>query len=379
MKTNIFLALLVTGAAAFAAETPVTFDRSRIGSGTFEAASVFDVNNDGVLDLFSGGFWYPGPAFDKAVGIGPMKYVDTYYDDFSNYPMDVNGDGFMDVVTGGYWDLILRWRENPKGGPGDWPVHDVAKVGNIERACFYDLDGDGMVEVIPVTKPVHVFKLKRDAQGRGLGEFEQFTIETEGAGGHGFGCGDVNGDGRPDLIFSGGWLENPENTWDVKGWIWHPDFNLGSASVPVLVHDVNDDGMSDLIVGEAHNYGLYWLEQGKDGGKAVWTKHDIEKNRSQFHDLQLHDMDNDGKPELVTGKRFWAHNGHDPGDYDPLGTYYYDMDGVNFSRVTVDYGPSNKASGVGIYFWVEDVDGNGWKDILAPGKEGLYLFLNRGK
>ncbi len=356
--------------AAAAATNPLVFERQRIGDVIYEAASAFDVDKDGDLDIVSGEYWFEGPDFKTAHKACDVMPVDDYYDDFSCKPMDVNGDGYLDVVTGGYWGCILRWRENPKGKPGPWPVHDIAEVGNIERACFYDLDGDKVPEVIPVTKPVHIFKLKP-------GGFDQFTI-PKGGGGHGFGCGDINGDQRPDLLFAGGWLEAPKDTWDVDAWQWHPEFKLGSASVPILVFDVNGDGLNDLIVGEAHNYGLYWLEQGKDGAKRTWEKHMIEEHRSQFHDLQLHDIDNDGAVELLTGKRYRAHNGHDPGSADPLGLYYYEINGGDFERITIDYGPPDRASGAGIYFWVADVDENGWQDIVAPGKEGLYLFRNMG-
>jgi len=379
------MAFILAAATVLSAATPdvpgLVFDRMSVGQNSiFEAASAFDVNNDGHMDIFCGGYWYPGPDFKKAVKVCTPRYIDTYYDDFSNYPMDVNGDGYLDVVTGGFFGAILQWRENPKGGDGEWTTHDIAKTGNIERNIFWDMDGDGVAEVMPVTKPVFIFRLKRDAQGKGTGEFEQFTVETDGGGGHGAGAGDVNGDGHPDLLFSEGWLEAPANTWDMKGWKWHPEFNLGSASVPILVYDVNGDGKNDLIVGEAHNYGLYWMEQGSDGkGARSWVKHDVETTRSQFHDLQLQDMDNDGQPELVTGKRFWAHNGHDPGDRDPLGVYYYKINRGAFERTTLDFGPAATHSGLGIYFWVEDVNGDGWKDIVAPGKQGLYLFLNRGK
>lgn len=370
--------LLVLAFAAVSVPAELTFTRERIGAGTYEAAAAFDVNNDGVIDMVSGAYWYPGPDFKTAHKICDLQPMDTYYDDFSDYPMDVNGDGYLDIVNGAWWGMRLEWRENPKGQPVEWTTHEVAQVGNVERNLFCDFDGDGVPEVLPVTRPVHIFKLERNAEGKGTGKFIQYTID-KGTGGHGLGAGDVNGNGKIDVVLPGGWIESPADPFNVEGWVWHEEFSLGSASVPILIFDVNKDGLNDLIVGEAHNYGLYWMEQGKgDDGARTWTKHMIEEHRSQYHDVQVHDIDNDGEMELVTGKRYWAHNGHDPGARDPLGVYYFEINGGAFERVTVDYGPSDRASGVGIYFWVEDIDGNGWKDIIAPGKEGLYLFRNQG-
>ncbi|MCX8065904.1 MAG: VCBS repeat-containing protein [Candidatus Hydrogenedentes bacterium] len=360
-------------------ETYLLFKKEKIGNAIFESASVFDVNKDGYLDIVSGEFWYEGPELEKSHRITYLEPIDDYYDNFSDFPMDVNGDGYLDVVTGGWWGKTLRWRENPGKEEKNWVTHDVEEVGNIERCLFCDLDNSGIPEVIPITKPVLIFKLKFTENGKPAGGFEKIVIETEGGGGHGIGCGDVDGDGSIDLVFSGGWLKSPQNPYDTKGWKWFPEFNLGSASVPILVFDVNEDGLNDLIVGSAHDYGLFWYEQRKDGeAKREWVKHDIDKFRSQYHDIQLHDIDNDGKLELVTGKRYRAHAFHDPGSKDPLGVYYFKITNGKFERYTIDYGPADRASGVGIYFWVEDIDKNGWKDIVAPGKEGLYLFRNYG-
>jgi hypothetical protein len=375
---KVLVCAVALSAMALAEPSSLQFEKIRIGTATYEAASIFDVNKDGVKDLFSGGFWYEGPDFKTAHKVADIQYMDTYYDDFSNIPLDVNGDGWLDVVAGGWWGMTFQWRENP-GNTGEWTTHNVAEVGNIERTCACDITGDGDPEYVPVVNPVQIFRLVRDEKGNGTGKFEQYTIPV-GGGGHGFGCGDVNSDGRNDIILAGGWLEAPEVPLNMEGWQWHPEFNLGAASLPILVYDVNSDKANDLICGGAHEYGLWWLEQGKDEkGGRTWTRHDIETDRSQFHDLQLVDIDNDNALELITGKRYWAHNGHDPGEQDPVGVYYYEINDGKFSRCTIDYGPPNTASGVGIYFWVDDVDGNGWKDILAPGKEGLYLFLNKGR
>ncbi|MCL4693534.1 MAG: VCBS repeat-containing protein [Candidatus Hydrogenedentes bacterium] len=369
---------LATAFVGFAEEgASLRFERERIGDVIYEACSAFDVNNDGAIDIVSGEYWFEGPDFQAAHKICTIRREVDYYDDFSDYPMDVNGDGYTDIITGAWWGESLSWRENPKGQPVEWTTHVIAKTGNIERPCFYDIDKDGEVEVIPNTKGVSIFKLIRDADGKGTGEFKETKILEEGAG-HGIGFGDLNGDGNEDIVLSWGWLEAPDNPYEGE-WTEHRDFAFAQASCPIIVIDVNKDGMNDIIVGQGHNYGLHWWEQSKDAdGKQTWTQHDIEPNRSQFHDMQLADIDNDGEPELVTGKRYRAHNGADPGSGDPLGVYYYEINGGNFVRNTVDYGPAGQASGTGIYLWVEDINGNGWKDIIAPGKEGLYLFRNLG-
>jgi hypothetical protein len=239
------------------------------------------------------------------------------------------------------------------------------------------MDGDGHVEIVPNTRGVWIFRLERGGEGKPAGSFREKLIREDGAG-HGIGAGDLNGDGRMDIVLSHGWYEAPEDPYAGE-WTYHQEFAFGLASCPILVHDVNKDGMNDLIVGQGHDYGLHWWEQCRDSeGKRTWLKHDIETDRSQFHEQQLADIDNDGELELITGKRWRAHLDKDPGALDPVGLYYYEINGGEFVRHTLDYGPADSHSGTGIYLWVEDIDGNGWKDILAPGKEGLYLFRNLG-
>lgn len=376
MKLVPLIAATLVAAPAFS--QTLQFEKQKIGTATYEACSAFDADKDGKIDIFTGEYWFAGPDFTTAHKVKDIKRVDDYYDDFSNYPMDVNGDGYLDIITGGWWNQTMCWRENPKTPGLEWETHIVAQVGNIERNCFYDIDGDGVPEVFSTTKPTHFFRLDRDENGKGKGSFTQYTI-PEGGGGHGFGYGDINGDGRADLLYATGWQETPEDPFNVAGYIWHEEWNFGLASVPILTHDVNKDGMNDLIVGQGHDYGLAWYEQAKEAdGKRIWIKHDIETQKSQFHEMQLADINNDGELELITGKRYRAHNGNDPGAGDPLGLYYYTIKDSVFERNVIDYGPAETASGTGIYLWIEDVDGNGWKDIVAPGKQGMYLFKNMG-
>jgi hypothetical protein len=363
---------------AVGADVPLRFERTKLSGETYEASAVSDLNRDGKPDIICGAYWYEGPAFKTSHKMCDVRYESEYWDDFSDFPLDVNGDGYDDIVTGGWFGQTLAWRENPRGGPGSWVVHEIDKPGNIETIRFWDLDGDGVPEVVPnAADRIVVYRLVRGPGGKGTGRFDKTVLHAGGIG-HGLGYGDINGDGRGDFVGVGGWLEQPAD--GLKGkWTWHPEFNFGQTSVPILVHDVDEDGTADLLFGAGHPYGLWWYRQARGpDGKRTWTKHSIDEDRSQYHDMMLVDIDRDGRPELVTGKRYRAHNGHDPGETDPIGVYYFKMDKGRFRRVTLDYGPAEKTAGVGLFFWVADVDGNGWPDIVAPGKSGLYLFRNLG-
>lgn len=343
----------------------------------YEAADVFDVNNDGHLDIVSGAWWYEGPDFKRRHFMGEIRPEGEYYDSFCAIPMDVDGDGYQDVIIGSWWGP-LRWRRNPGPAGGPWEEQVIAECGNIEAVITADVDGDGLAEVIPNTPgaPLKVYKLRTDAAGRGMGSFESWTVWDE-AQGHGLGWGDVNADGRGDFVLAHGWLECPP---DPRGkWTLHQDFSFGAASVPILVADVNRDGVHDIIVGQGHGYGLDWWEQiiGPNGARS-WKRHPIDPYSSQYHAMEWADIDGDGEPELVTGSRYRAHCGNDPGEWDDIGAYYFKWNGEGFTKLVIDYGEVRKATGVGIRFALADLRGTGRLDLVAPGKDGLYVFYNEG-
>jgi hypothetical protein len=357
---------------------PLKFTKKQIASESFESVDVFDVNNDKIPDIVSGAFWYEGPGFWKRNYIGAAKRTNEYYDDFSTIPLDVNGDGRIDFVTGGWFGKVLSWRENP-GNTKEWVDHEIAMPGNIETTRGWDIDGDGTLEIVPNTPndPLTIYHLLKDSQGKGAGRFETIKIGDTKSG-HGLGFGDVNGDGRNDFILSAGWLEAPINRFKDK-WTFHEELALGTTSIPVIVVDVNKDGLNDLIAGQAHGYGIDWYEQKKDKkSKVSWIKHSIDPFSSQYHTMEWIDIDGDGKEELITGKRYRAHNGNDPGENDPLGIYYFKWNGEAFTKQVVSYGEFGEGKGTGLYFTVADLTGSGRKDIIVAGKDGLYVFYNKG-
>jgi len=376
--TTITLLFLVQ-VSVFAQDKSLKFLEKKVASESFESVGVFEVNKDGIMDLVSGSYWYEGPNYLNRHFIGQSeRFGGEYYDDFATIPLDVNGDGKMDYITGAWFKENLRWYENPGDG-SEWPEHIIAETGNIETLRAWDIDGDGTIEIVPNTpnNTLKIYSLVRDINGKGTTQFK--SAEVYGKHGHGLGFGDLNGDGRGDFIVAGGWLEAPENPFNEK-WIFHQEFELGKASVPIIVADVNKDGLTDFIIGQGHDYGLHWYEQ-KKVGKAIeskWIKHSIDTKNSQFHTMEWTDLDGDGAAELITGKRYRAHNGKDPGSNDPYGIYYYKWNGENFTKQIISFGPFGETKGTGIFFEVVDLTKNGYKDIVVAGKDGLSIFYNQG-
>ena len=369
-----------------------------------ETASVLDIDRDGDLDIVAGRNWYEAPLWIKhtkfrsgAEPNGPETETN------SEFALDVNKDGWDDIVSSGWMFMKgAYWYENPKKQLDEgrqWSSHKIHQAFNMEGVIHGDIDMDGDEDIL-----VNHWSL---VEGQGMTWLESideapwFVEHVIGIAGdtHGNGLGDINMDGRPDIITGQGWYEQPENATD-KPWPFHADWNFLSAlgqnatatAHPDLVYDVNEDGLNDVIIGSAHAYGLAWYEQKIDeSGNRSFERHWIETQHSMFHTLALGDLNGDGKDDLIAGKRLFAHYGGDIGVGDPSFVFWYDIKGGEFERHILFYNhapyypdegginpPPNNVVGVGMKINVKDMDKDGRTDVVLAGKTGLYVFYNQG-
>lgn len=340
----------------------------------YSACAVFDVNRDGTMDIFCGGFWYEGPTWTRHV-VREVESIRGRFDDYSNLPLDVDRDGWIDVVSVNYRSQSLYWVRNPGEQGGEWTRHVIAAPGHSETGRLVDLNQDGQLDILPNgTDFAAWYELTSRQPGEAVA-WKRHDLPPLLAG-HGIGAGDIDGDGKIDLVNSRGWFRST-GVNDTMPWEHHPEFRLSrDAAIPVVVMDVDRDGDSDLIWSRGHHIGVYWMEQSRgEDGQRVWTQHTIDSTWSDGHSLLTGDVDGDGHADLVTGKRYLGHDGRDPAESDPLGIYWYRYEPTlrSWSRFPVAVGGVN---GFDTDPKLADVDGDGDLDVVAGSRTGLSWYEN---
>jgi hypothetical protein len=375
----------ISGRVSAQGSEEIPFYKHTIDLGISEAAEVADVNRDGKLDIISGENWYEqtlpgkdGPRWIKH-HFRDLPFNGGYLEDLGDLAIDVNGDGYPDVVTSSYWTTPLAWWENPGKSNKPWVKHVIDMRSSVEFSFLVDILNTGKPQqLLPQFGSTKVPLTWYEIVGKGADAHWVGHEVSPRSYGHGIGAGDVNGDGRTDIITPKGWSEAPSDPRNGE-WIFHPEFDLGDTGF-IYTMDVNGDGLPDLVTTLGHDYGIFWYEQKKDEqGNRTWIKHVIDNAWSQAHALTIADLKGDGKPVLVTGKRYYAHE-HDKGANEPLGVYWYERvqteHGLQWRRHVIDY--STRAGG-GMQVQVVDIDKDGDLDIIVGGKSGLYLFENMTK
>lgn len=354
-----------------------------------EGMAIADYNGDGHLDISAGEFWYEGPDFTKQHKLRKLEPFGggEYLTNHSEHAIDVNLDGHLDIITGSFMETELTWYENP--GPEGlregrmWKRHVLIDTGlkQNEGSLMADIDGDGTLELIinhwNDGQPMRYYKITPAKDGP-MVEMVVVAEAGENTNGHGVAVGDLNGSGRNDIIYKNGWYEQLEN----GTWKRHAAWTKPFMSLPALVIDVNGSGRADILWGNGHNYGLYWEEQLEPSadGSLRFRQHVIDDTWSQAHVLVWHDLDGDGKPELITGKRYYGHGGKDPGADDGVVLYAYkwNAEKPGFVRhpIVVSAPGAKQGPGVGLQLRVADLNGNGRPDLAAVGKSGTYIIWN---
>ena len=375
-----------------------SFERQQLTDTYFsEGANFGDINRDGKLDAIHGPYWWQGPEFKvrREIFAPKPQNRDGYSTNFFTWVYDFTGDGWNDLVSVGLPGSAAVLYVNPGEGKvldatNHWQtqkVHDG--IGN-ESPQFVNLVGDKQPELVcnhndkfgyltfDVKKPTEPWTWHIISEQ--VGEFPF---------GHGLGVGDVNGDGRADVIWKGGWYEQPKSLDGDPLWTAHKYQFAGPGGADMFAYDVDGDGDNDVITSlAAHTFGLAWFEQVKDGDEITFKKHLIMGDKpednaygvlfTEPHAVELHDMDGDGLKDIVTGKTYWSHHRQSP-MWDAGAVVYWFK--LSRTKEGIDWIPylADGEAGIGRQLNIADVDGDKLPDIIAGGMVGAHVLRHRAK
>lgn len=376
-----------------------------------EGADFGDFNHDGIMDVASGPYWYEGPDFktrheyrpatnffvhtnsagvaEKISGYeGALGVNNAYSDNFFTFVYDFNNDGWPDIMVIGFPGKEAYWFENPKGQPGQWQRHLIYNNAENESPVLVDLIGEGKPQLVCNSGGFFGYA---QADWNNPGQPWKFHhISAKGPWGkfqHGLGVGDVNGDGRMDVLEKDGWFEQPASLEGDPVWKFHPFQFSEKGCAQMYAYDVNGDGLNDVICClNPHGYGLAWFEQVRTNGNISFVRHlilnpDATPSKdgvvfTQPHSLALTDMDGDGLKDLVTGKRFWAHGkkGPDPDENSAAVLYWFKL--VRSGDGKADFVPTliDTNSGVGTQVMTGFASNPKYPAIVVGNKKGVFVF-----
>jgi hypothetical protein len=384
-----------------------------------EGATFGDLNRDGQLDIVSGPYWYAGPSYTnryeyypatttfarkKADGTteptegfeGALGEKNTYSDNFFAYVLDFTKDGWNDILIIGFPGEQTSWYENPKTNKGHWKKNVVFDVTDNESPVFTDLTGDGKPELVCSSKGSYGYAAPDWEDPAKPWKFHPISPNNKYAKfTHGMGVGDVNGDGRADLLEKNGWWEQPPSLAGDPTWTFHEfAFTPGThGGAQMYAYDVNGDGLNDVITSfAAHGFGLVWYQQVRTNESTTFLQHvilNIEQKRSpnkhgvsfsELHALDLIDMDGDGLKDIVTGKRFWSHGRTGDPDRNSSAVLYWFKLTRNKDK-TVDFIPNliDDNSGVGTQVVAMACSNEKYPDIVVANKKGTFYLRHEVK
>ncbi|MFN6189906.1 MAG: FG-GAP repeat domain-containing protein [Planctomycetia bacterium] len=392
---------------AFAERSP-TFEKQTLTERfVAEGCALADFDRDGHVDLTAGNLIWYGPDFTRrdeftppannpeGMTKTPYDPARGYSDYFLSFAHDFTGDSWPDILVYGPPGEAAQVFVNPQHQRTAWEKHSIFDTADGESPDLLDVTGDGRPELLVHARGQLGFAEIDWSRPLANARFHPITPKTPENDKkyfrytHGSGAGDVNGDGRIDLVMKEGWFEHPAAEAASPLWRFHPGpFGPpgGRGGAQMYVYDVNGDGRNDVITSyDGHGYGLGWFEQRSDGGfsehrimGALPDEHPHGVAFSQLHSLRLVDIDGDGLLDILTGKRRWAHG--ISGDVEPNAPpvlYWFRLRRDGNGAASYEPRRIDDDSGVGTQVTAGDVTGDGKADVAVANKRGVFIFRQR--
>ncbi|MCB9686167.1 MAG: FG-GAP repeat protein [Alphaproteobacteria bacterium] len=386
--------------------------------------SVGDVNGDGYEDVGIGAYqWEDGQTDEGVVFVhagSPLGLsdqptwtlqVDVVNEEFG-YEVtsagDVNGDGYDDLlVRSDHLDWSGEFRLYLGSASGPSPTSAWTSGGGCTSAASGDMNGDGYDDVI-IGRAYDDGAYSDEGGARlylgsrtGLATAPVWTV-LSGEPGAKFGsavsAGDVNGDGRDDVLIGGPNTIPSGGAWVYLGsatglratatWIVAPSLpgtNYFGETVAV-VGDVNGDGYGDVAVGNSwgsqgqSREGVVQLFLGSQAGPQLVPAWIGEGNQDDAHFgtriVSAGDTNDDGYADLLVAAPDQNDGQRDEG----VVTLWLGSPTGLPATASLRFTPNEADAFLGTGLASADVDGDGSTDLLAstgesaPGQRSVHLW-----
>lgn len=269
------------------------------------ALAIGDLNGDGRPDVIVGSLICGVLVLNQTASgtLAPGQYIDTPVDVLRL--ADFDGDGRLDVAGAGRNATVAHlWKQTPSGQLVLMGTLDLG--GEVARDLeIGDLDGDGRPDVVVAlrvtSREPHIAVFRQQADGR----FAPPQILSTGSvwGATGLALGDVNHDGKLDIVVTTG---GNAPTWFAV-LLQAFDGSFGAVTrVPTLdgpwavrVADIDRDGRADIVVSHRGHYRVGIYLQRSDGSLAPEELYDAPYGTEPLQTLAIADLDGDGLLDLV--------------------------------------------------------------------------------
>jgi hypothetical protein len=314
---------------------------------------------------------FPGGAGSfNAYSFAQKNNFTTSANPYSVSTGDLDGDGKPDMVVAntGANTISIFLNTSTPGSVSFAPKIDLVTGKSPHRICIADISGDGKPEILVTNYDDGSVSIFRNNSAPGSFSFSAKTDIATGANPESLAVGDLDGNGTADLVVtnSGGTsitvFTNKAGSGGGTDYSNPTTIGYGGTPMGITLGDLDGDGKPDIIVSNIMSNNLSVFRNTGGGGILSFA---LNINYPAFlspQQISVADLDGDGKPELIAG-----------------GNQTISISKNNSTPGNISFSPAVSTGSVAdVFTAIADLDGDGKPDIAAAAQfsNAAYVLKN---